>query len=295
MATDNVVVNGVKPGDVPVPADYAALGVVSGYKPRPAEELRLFLTGPSGKGKTTFLSSIPDTLILDFELGADAIPGARAARVRVEGYPHYESLINKLVGDGQAKKPKFKRIGIDTGDEWMHAMSAQLAHEHNVEDITEYGTKGHGWGLIRSRCWAGIQALQAAGYSWAIVGHLTEKTISNPLTKTESTVLRPVLFDTLAKQILRNSDFYATIWMEATQEQEMETINVRGKEIQRPKRDSKVIKRWWFDCRSIDGGDGKGRGVPTMRERFELPLVNGWDVFVDEYNQATEKIKKGEF
>ena len=283
------------PNKVPVPADYAALGVVSGYTPRPAEGLRFFIVGPTGEGKTTWVSSIPDTIILDFELGADAIPEARATRVTIGNYAHYDSLLTKLIADAEAKKKHYKRVVIDTGDEWMHMISAQLATEHNVEDITEYGSKGHGWGLIRTRCWKGLQALQMAGYSWTVVGHLSEKTITNPVTHQDMTVVRPVIFKSLAEQILRNSDFHATIWRSISTEQEMETVVAAGRKIQRPKKEQKIVKKWFFDCRSLDNRTGKERGVPTMAQKFEVPLIGGWDSFVTEYNQAIEKVKKGEY
>lgn len=284
----------VKPNDVPVPADYAALGVVSGYVPRPPEGLRFFLVGPAGEGKSTFLASTSDTLILDFEIGVDAIPGARATRVVIGNYKHYEQMLDKLVADAEAKKRHYKRVGIDTGDEWMHMIAGQLTAEHKCEDITEYGSKGHGWGLIRNRCWAGIQRLQMAGYSWTVVGHLTERTVTDPTNRQDITVIRPVMFDSLAKQILRNSDFHTTIWRSITSEQEMEEITVAGRKITKPKKEMKVVKKWFFDCRTLANRQGKERGVPTMKEKFEIPLIGGWDKFVEEYNLAIEKVKKGD-
>ena len=290
---ENQVVK-VAPGGVPtkVPPEYAALGVVTGYKPRAAEDLRFFVTGPAGKGKTTWVSSIPDTLILDCELGADAIPGAQAARVRLNGYKHYDELIKKLVEDGNANKRKFKRVAIDTGDEWIHLIASQLAKEHGVDDIAEYGDKGSGWRLLVTRCWQGIQSLHMAGYSWTLIGHLREKTIRHPVTKKDVTVLRPVIFPTLAERIMSGTDFYVNIWMESSTKQVMETIKVAGAQIKRPKKGADItVVKYWFDMRATDERNAKARGVPNMKDKFAIPRVGGWQTFVDKYNAATNEIK----
>ncbi len=276
-----------------ISADYAALGVEIGYKPRAAEDLRFFVTGPAGKGKTTWVSSIPDTLILDCELGADAIAGAQAARVRIQGYKHYDEIIKKLIEDGENKRRKFKRIVFDTIDEWVHMIAAQLAMEHGCEDIAEYGDKGSGWRLLATRCWKGIQALSMAGYSWTVVGHLRAKTIKHPVTKKDATILRPTIFPTLADRVISGSDFYTTIWMESKTEQEMETIKVQGATIKRLKKGAeKTTNTYWFDLRAVHGHDGKARGVPNMKSHFAIPRIGGWKAFVDKYNAATDEIKK---
>ncbi len=275
-----------------IPGDYAALGVEIGYKPRAAEDLRFFGTDPAGKGQTTWVSSIEDNLILDHGIGADASPGAVSARVQVSGHPHYSELIAKLLEDAKANKRKFKRVTWDTGDEWVNMLASQLAAEHGVDDIAEYGSKGAGWRLLATRCWNDIQAIQMAGYSWTIVGHLKEKTIMHPGTKKDMTVLRPVMFPTITDRILSNADFYTTIWMEAKTDVEMETIVVKGTKIRRPKKgDERTVETYWFDVRAAAGRDGKARGVPNMERRFAIPKVHGWKEFVKKYDAATDEIK----
>jgi len=291
---DNMVVD-TKPMDVPV--DYEALGITSGYAPRPPEKLRLFVVGPEGEGKTTFVLSIPNSLTLDFEGGADAIPGGRGARVTIQGYEHYEHILKKLMEDGNgAKKRRFTRVNIDTGDEWTSLIADQLALEHNVEDISEYGSKGKGWNLLKTRCWSHLYGLYMAGYAWTVIGHLTTETITDPCTGQEMTRPKPIIFPSLAAQIVRNSDFYVTIYMLEKTEQETETIVVRGKEIVKPKKNGlKIIRHWILDSRAVPGsGVGKARGVPAMPTKIEIPLIGGWDKFSGEYNKAVEKARKGE-
>ncbi|HEC64210.1 MAG TPA: hypothetical protein ENI23_02825, partial [bacterium] len=139
-----------------VPSSYAALGVKSGYTPLPAEKLRQFLVGPSGEGKTTFLMSIPRTLVLDFEEGADGIPGSRAHRLHITTPKKLEIIIDKLVADGDNPNRPYDRVGFDTIDQMVEMMNPYLAKLQSEkpgrwegDDITQFGDRGGGWAILK--------------------------------------------------------------------------------------------------------------------------------------------------
>ncbi len=294
----NVVVD-IKAGDVPsgskiiIPAAYKMLGAKSGYSPRRPEDLRLFIVGPPGEGKSTFISSIPKSLILDFEGGADSIPGTKAVRITIKDHDHYLSVIKRLVDDAKDGRKYWNRVTFDTIDEWAGLMARQLAHEKNVEDIVEYGQKGHGWSLLKNRCWSVAQELQMLGYAWTCVGHMTEKQITNPITKTESTVVRASVFPSLAEAFRRNSEFYATVFNIKKEIQKTKKRRLSNqKEITVPDGPPIWKEIFYFDCGSTPERQGKDRGVPNMKKRFEIPMIGGWDVFVKAYNEAVEEEKK---
>lgn len=284
-----------------IPSGYAALGVQSGYHALAAKDLRMFIIGPEGMGKTTFAMGSPRTLVLDFDGGAWGVPYARANYLRISTAEGLHTVTDKLVADVKAGPPKslrpFDRVVFDTGDQMLDVLNPELAERHNKGiDITQYGAKGAGYSLWRSAFWEEIQKVQAAGYAWTVVGHITEKFII--VNKKEKTVLRPVMFDSLAKQIARNCEIFANIYTVTETEQLYTTKDYKGQPIQVPA-GTKSVRKGFMD---ISGGDspigtfqGKNRGVPTIRTKIELPDpmsgLLGWDVFEAEYNAAVTKIQ----
>ena len=280
------------PNTVPkIPTDWVKLGVQTGYNPKPAEDLNLYIVGPSGEGKTTFESSIPNSLILDFDKGAESVVGTRALRVPIANYEHYMQITQKLIDEGKAGKHIIHRVSIDTTDEWVGMIKLQLQKEKGVDDITEFGSKGHGWAMIRERCWSRLRELEAAGFVWSCVGHLSTRNETNPATNKERTVTRDSVFPTMSAQIVNSSDFKLTIYYIS------KTINTpimkkltSGQLIKQNK--ETVVPVYYLDSLTTAERQGKGRGAPGMNRKFEIPLLNAWDVFVKNYNTAIEAAKK---
>ena len=283
-----------------VPSDYAAMGVKSGYAPLSAEELRMFIVGPSGEGKTTFLASTPRTLILDFEVGADGIPNARAHRLSITTPQQLEKIVSKLEADAKKPNRPYDRVGFDTIDQMVEMINPELAKIQSAkpgnwegDDITHFGDRGGGWSILKNGCWSFIQRVEKAGYTWTCIGHITEKNIR--VNGKDRTVPRPVLFDSFARLIGRNCAVFAAIY--SLIETEKTYSEFKGRKIQGP--DKEVVKVY-MDSTTINSekntGQGKLRGVPTMTTKIALPDslngVYGWDAFATEYTNATLKVKK---
>ena len=281
------------PNTVPViPADWAKLGVSTGDKPKPAENLNLWIVGPSGEGKTTFESSIPDTMILDLDKAAEGIVGTRAMRVPISNYEHYMQVTQKLIDEGKAGKHVVHRVSIDTADIWVDMIKLQLQKEKGVDDITEFGSQGHGWAMIRYRCWSRLRELEEAGYIWSCVGHMITKTETNPATNKERTVIRDAVFPTFAAKIINSSDFKLTIYcINKEIEKTEERILPGGQKITVPC-GTEMTSKYYLDSYTTAERQGKGRGAPGMNRKFEIPLRNAWDIFVKNYNIAIEAAKK---
>ncbi len=285
-----------------VPADYAALGVASGYAPISAEELRMFIVGPSGEGKSSFLMSCPRTLTLDFERGAQAIPRARAHRVHVKNAEVLDNVVNKLATDASKPNRPYDRVGFDTIDEMMEIMNPVLAKRKsdaskwNGTDITAFGDKGAGWAILKHGCWDYIKRLENLGYTWTVIGHITEKTIST--SAGTRTIPRPVIFDTFARLIGRNCEVFSNIYSQVDEVPGPPIIRA-GRQLENPNKIK--VNNVYMDATTINSekhtGQGKLRGVPTMTSKIFLPdpltsEEQGWDVFRREYNSAIEKVKK---
>jgi hypothetical protein len=286
------VVLAATPNTVPViPSDWAKLGVQTGYNPKPAEDLNLYMVGPSGEGKTTFESSIPDSMIMDFDKSAESVVGTRAMRVPILNYEHYMQITQKLIDEGKKGKHIVHRVSFDTTDEWIGMIKLRLQTEKNCDDITEYGSHGHGWAMIRERCWSRLRELQEAGFVWSCVGHMITKTETNPATKKERTVVRDSVFPTMSAQIVNSSDFKLTIYYLASTVKKSIVKKLDNGQVIKQIEES-IVPTYYLNSITTEERQGKTRGVPEMSRKFEIPLVNAWDVFVKHYNGAVEAAKK---
>lgn len=278
-----------QPNSVPVvPADWAALGAKSGYDPKPAEALRLFVVGPSNEGKTTFISSIPDNLILDAELGADAIVGPRSTRVAVRNYADLVKYRDKLVEDAKKNRRVFNRVSTDTIDELVAIIKQQIEEEKGCEELTEFGSQGFGYAAILKRFWNFVRDFEKHGYTWTVAGHLTTKQETNPATKKEETRIRDSVYPSVAAKIRNQCDFKLTIYcIQKTIEKKAKKKLPSGQTIEVPA-GTETIKNYYADCLTGLRGTNKKRGVTSMEDKFTLPLIGGWDVFKQKYEAAVE-------
>lgn len=281
------------PNTVPiVPDDWAALGAKAGYDPKPAEALRLHIVGPRNQGKTTWESSIPDTLILDTEGGADAIIAPRATRIFTKNYNDIVMVHDKLVADAKAGKKRFVRICYDTIDEFIAIIKHKLEEEKGCEDITEYRSTGYGYNLILQRFWSFVRDLEGAGYTWGIVGHITTKQETDPSTHKEVTRIRDAVYPSISAKIGNQCDFKVTIFRKTEEIEKKAQKKLSSGQIIEVPAGTEIKKTYMLDCITGRNGENKARGVPNMEDRFEIPLINGWDVFKEKYEAAVQAAKE---
>lgn len=271
---------------VVIPTDYAALGAYTGFKPRTADQLRIFAIGLCGEGKSTFVASIPNSIVLDFERGTDLIPSSANMRISIESMEHYEKLKAQLLKDGEANRHPAKRIIIDTADEWVAFYAAAITREKDIEAIEEYGQHGSGWALLRRRIMHDLDSFWMAGYSWLLVGHLQEKTITKPKSQQTVTVLRESLFPSVATAIKRKADYFMSVMRVPITVTTYEEITVNGKTIKRP------VQSTQDQYKLLVAGDleipGKGR-IQLASNEYILPKKGGWGVFEAAYDEAVAR------
>jgi hypothetical protein len=290
------------PSEIPVPADYAKLGLMTGYNPRALEDARLYITGLAGEGKSTFVRSIPDSWVLDFEGGANGVPmgrglyfdlNAKARELKIEVYELYRKVLDKLIADGKEGKHPCRRIVIDTQDAWVEMEGRQLLFEKNskgvkkFEDIGELGQKGHGHSLLQGRCKNILVSLENAGYTWAVVGHLTYVSETDPVTYKESTKIRPLLSKGHVGPVVRKAELHITINSRTSTEKVDKEVNGRVFKGM----DEKEVTRYTIYTRPTEAKamEGKRRGVPQLVARMEVPMVDGWKVLKAAYDKAVEE------
>jgi hypothetical protein len=197
-----------------------------------------------------------------------------------------------LLNDAKNGKRYWDRVGIDTADEWIGMIINQLQKEKSVEDITEYGQQGKGYNLIQNRCWSKIRELEAAGYTWTIVGHQRIKEEVNPVTHQKITRLRPSIYPGFSRQIQGCADFELTIYsLVESMKKPDKVVKTSGGQLINQPGGFEEVPRYYLNALNTGEREGKTRGVPSMERKFELPLVGGWDLFVSKYNAAVAAAK----
>lgn len=299
---ENVIVS-TTPAEIPLPAEYVALGLTTGYNPCPVEETRLYVTGLSGEGKSTFLASIPDSMTIDYEKGVNGIPGRRGAyfnifeaakKLKKTAYEIHRTIIDKLIEDAKNGKPPCKRIIFDTHDGWVELETINFLKEKSsgvktYEDIGQYGEKGAGHSLVQGRCKRILVALESVGYTWAVVGHLTYVPETGIDGKTQMNI-RPILSKGYVGSIVRKAELHITINSMARKERV--DLIVKDRVVKGAKEE--VITRYWLYTKPTEAKrmEGKQRGVPNLAKILEVPMVGGWDVLKEAYDEAVEQSKK---
>lgn len=284
-----------------MPEAYKNLGMCTGYNPLDASMTRHCTLGPSGGGKTSFWASCPRTLILDFEKGANAVPGIRAFYVPIGTYEALEKITDQLVKDRNSKV--VDRVVFDTVDAFLELLKPVLTDEYQsrtrapLSSITEYGQKGAGWNILKNRMWSFVQKIEEAGYSWSIVAHQTEAVITED--GKDRTVIRTTMSPSVRALIFQNCDFISCIHRVTKSRPTVKKVpNGKGgtREIAGPVETYEVTIMDTTDTGAQFGNmETKSRGVPTLQAQIELPPPlsgkAGWDNFVEAYNKAIEDVR----
>ena len=132
-----------------------------------------FLYGPPKCGKTTFGSRMPGHLILAFERGYNALPGAMIQDVTTWG--EMKQIVREL------KKPEVKAVYqsiiIDTADIAADACQKYVCNQLGIENIGDGGWATNGWAKYKKEFEDTFRLLTQLGYAVVFISHDKEKTI----------------------------------------------------------------------------------------------------------------------
>jgi len=302
-AKSNVVVS-TTPANIPLPADYVALGLTTGYNPCTLEEARLYITGLSGEGKSTFAGSIPNAVTIDYERGANGVPGRKSGYFNIyeaakktgkTAYEIHRAILDKLIADAKGGKRRWGRVIFDTHDGLVELESTHLLDEKSsaaktYEDIGEYGQKGHGHSLLQGRIKRILSEIESVGYTWAVIGHLTYVEETDPITFKASTKIRPILSKGYVGPIVRKAELHLTI--NSTTRKEKTDVVIKGRTIRGAKEEVKTRYHLYTKPTERKAMEGKQRGVPNLVASLEVPMIGGWDVLKKAYDEAVSKSRK---
>ena len=127
---------------------------------------------------------------------------------------------------------------------------------------------------------------------WSCVGHMITKTETNPVNHKERTVIRDALFPSFAAEIVNSSDFKLTIYCINKEIEKKIKKTLPGGQIIEVPCGSKISSIYYLDSYTTEERQGKGRVAPGMTRKFEIPAINAWDIFANNYNVAVEAAKK---
>lgn len=134
----------------------------------------LLLFGEPKSGKTTTASKFPNSLLLAFELGYNALPGVMAKPMR--NWRDMKTTLREL--DDEAVKNKFKNIVIDTADLAYDAAKKYICDQNDVNDISDLAY-GKGYNMVMKEFDEAIRAILRMGYGCILISHATDKTFKD--------------------------------------------------------------------------------------------------------------------
>lgn len=130
-----------------------------------------YIYGPAKAGKTTFATKAPGHLLLAFENGYNAIPGAMAQPITSWG--DVKAVIREL------KKPevkeKFKVIVVDTCDIAATLCDKYICQQNDVDSISQI-PYGGGWAKAKKEFEETWRTISQLGYSLIFISHSKDKT-----------------------------------------------------------------------------------------------------------------------
>ena len=163
----------------------------------------MMVYGEGGVGKTTFASTAPKPLLLDFENGSKYF-GMRGIKVDVALVESWEDIRNpeflKVLKD-----EKFETIIIDPIGEAMDKLKTNLVNsgqskfvQASTGDLTMAG-----WGELKKRMRNFVKSLRDSGKNVIIVAHIEEKDDEGRLVK------RPKVETKLSEELVNMVDIVA--------------------------------------------------------------------------------------
>ena len=134
----------------------------------------VLLYGEPKSGKTTNASRFPNSLLLAFELGYNALPGVMAKPMR--NWRDMKTTLKEL--DDDAVKERFHNIIIDTADLCYDACKKFICNQNEVNDISELAY-GKGYNLVMKEFDEAIRTILRLGYGCILISHATDKTFKD--------------------------------------------------------------------------------------------------------------------
>ena len=134
----------------------------------------VFFYGEPKSGKTTTATKFPKHLILGFEKGWNAIPGAMA--MPINSWSDFKKVLRQLKQD--EVKAKFETIIIDTADIAYDYCEKHICNINGVESIGKIPF-GRGYTMVGKEFDECLRLIVQLNYGLVIISHAQDKTFTN--------------------------------------------------------------------------------------------------------------------
>ena len=155
-------------------ADINLLSIVPHQVSRNMRGYSVFFYGEPKSGKTTTASKFPKHLILAFEKGYSAIPGAMAQPIN--SWSEFRKVLRQL------KEPevqaKFETIVIDTADIAYDYCEKYICANAGVDTIGDIGY-GKGYTLVGKEYDEALRSIVQMNYGLVLISHSQDKTFTD--------------------------------------------------------------------------------------------------------------------
>jgi hypothetical protein len=292
---------------IQIPEKYKSLGAKSGFNPGDSEGLRMIVETLPGRGKTQFLMSCPNQLVLDFDGAAHEAVAHRCSYIRVTSWEQYLDVKGALLDDAKTSKRPFKRIAFDTVDRFLRLLDHGLVSELNnrraaakppkpaLRSILEYGESGAGYAKLTAGLIAELTELERAGYAYLLSCHMKIKDLDSGA-KERRSVMPPNTMDALVGLVDIKCRMYRSSENKVINTGKFTITEVKGRKIKRPVTETRKVYKYWLGLMPTSPEDEEyedtKRRIPSFEGIIEIPLTDGWAAFASAYAEAVEKAKQ---
>lgn len=155
-------------------ADFNLLDIQPHQVSRDMRGYSVFFYGEPKSGKTTTATKFPNHLLLAFEKGYNAIPGAMAQPIN--SWSEFRKVLRQL------KEPevqaKFETIIIDTADIAYDYCESYICSNNNVDTIGDIGY-GKGYTLVAKEFDECLRRIVQMNYGLVLISHAVDKTFTD--------------------------------------------------------------------------------------------------------------------
>lgn len=155
-------------------ADFDLLNIQPHQVSRDMRGYSVFFYGEPKSGKTTTATKFPNHLLLAFEKGYNAIPGAMAQPIN--SWSEFRKVLRQLK-DPEVQK-KFETIIIDTADIAYDYCEKYICANNNVDAIGDIGY-GKGYTLVGKEYDEALRSIVQMNYGLVLISHSQDKTFTD--------------------------------------------------------------------------------------------------------------------
>ena len=155
-------------------ADFNLLDIAPHQVSRDMRGYSVFFYGEPKSGKTTTATKFPNHLLLAFEKGYSAIPGAMAQPIN--SWSEFKRALRQLK-DPEVQK-KFETIIIDTADIAYDYCEKYVCANNNVDAIGDIGY-GKGYSMVGKEFDDALRSIVQMNYGLVLISHSTDKTFTD--------------------------------------------------------------------------------------------------------------------